>query len=318
MGSSRILIIGGTGYIGHHITKASLAQGHPTFLLVRESTSSNPDKAELLQSFKSLGATIVHGSIEDYANLVEALKKVDVVISAINTELTAAQFNLIKAIKEVGTIKRFLPSEFGMDVDRQQAMEPIRSIYDLRVKLRRTIEAEGIPYTYVAANCFAGFILPNLGQLGHTSPPRDKVTIYGDGNSKAVYVKEEDVGTFTIKSVDDPRALNKILYMRLPANTLSSNELVALWEKKIGKTLEKKYLFEEEVVQLIEVILISSVNVADDAETPFPMKIFIAIFHTLYVKGSQTNFEIGPYGVEASELYPDVKYTTVDEYLNPY
>ncbi|GLJ19323.1 hypothetical protein SUGI_0347910 [Cryptomeria japonica] len=305
MGSSRILIIGGTGYIGRHITAASLSQGHPTFLLVRESSASNPDKVQLIESFKSSGATILHGSIEDYASLVEAIKKVDIVISAITTELTAEQFNLIKAIKEAGTIKRFLPSEFGMDVDRQHAVEPIKSVYDLRIKLRRAIEAEGIPYTFVCANVFAGFILPNLAQIGLTSPPRDKVVIYGDGNTKAVYVKEEDVGTFTIKSVDDPRTLNKILYLRLPANTLSYNELVALWEKKIGKSLEKEYLSEEQVLKLIE-------------DTPLPKKIYYAIFHTLYVKGDQTNFEIGPDGVEASQLYPDVKYTTVDEYLNPF
>jgi hypothetical protein len=29
------------------------------------------------------------------------------------------------------------------------------------------------------------------------------------------------------------------------------NELVALWEKKIGKTLEKVYVSEEQVVKLI-------------------------------------------------------------------
>jgi len=59
MASSRILIIGGTGYIGKHIAKASLALGHPTFLLVRESTTSNPQKAQLLESFKTSGANIV-------------------------------------------------------------------------------------------------------------------------------------------------------------------------------------------------------------------------------------------------------------------
>ena len=64
-------------------------------------------------------------------------------------------------------------------------------------------------------------------------------------------MKEEDVGTFAIKAADDPRTLNKTLYLRLPANTLSFNELVALWEKKIGKTLEKVYVPEEQVVKLI-------------------------------------------------------------------
>lgn len=68
----------------------------------------------------------------------------------------------------------------------------------------------------------------------------------------AVYNKEEDIGTYTIKAADDPRTLNKIVYIRPPANTLSFNELVAMWEKKIGKTLEKIYVPEEQVLKNLQ------------------------------------------------------------------
>lgn len=68
----------------------------------------------------------------------------------------------------------------------------------------------------------------------------------------AVLNSEEDIATFAIKTVDDPRTLNKILYIRPAANTVSFNELVALWEKKIGKPLEKTYMPEEEVLKNIE------------------------------------------------------------------
>ena len=52
-------------------------------------------------------------------------------------------------------------------------------------------------------------------------------------------------------------------------------------------------------------------------ESAPPLNVVLAIGHSVYVKGDHTNFEIEPsFGVEASELYPDVKYTTVDEYLN--
>lgn len=305
MGGSRILIFGATGYIGKHVANASLAQGHPTFLFIREATLSNPEKAPLIESFKSKGAIIVHGSLDDYASLVEACKKVDVVISALGAPQIADQFNIIKAIKEAGNIKRFFPSEFGIDIDKAHAVDPMKSMFDLKIKLRRTIEAEGIPYTYVCCNCFAAYFLPTLAQLGPTSPPRDKFVVYGNGNHKAVYVKEEDVGTFTIKAVDDPRTLNKKLLFRLPQNTFSSLELAALWEKKIGKTLEKEYLSEEQVLKQLEA-------------TPFPGNFMVAIFHSIYVKGDQSNFELGPEHVEASQLYPDVKYTTVDEYLDQF
>lgn len=64
--------------------------------------------------------------------------------------------------------------------------------------------------------------------------------------------KEEDIATFTIKAVDDPRTLNKILYIRPPHNTLSFNDVLSLWEKKIGKTLEKIYVPEEQVLKNIQ------------------------------------------------------------------
>ena len=63
---------------------------------------------------------------------------------------------------------------------------------------------------------------------------------------------EEDVATYTTKAVDNPRTLNKAIYLRLPENTLSVNELVALWENKIGKTLEKLYVSEDQLLKSIQ------------------------------------------------------------------
>lgn len=56
---SKILFIGGTGYIGKHIVEASAKAGHPTFALVRESTLADPAKANLLNNFKTLGVNLV-------------------------------------------------------------------------------------------------------------------------------------------------------------------------------------------------------------------------------------------------------------------
>lgn len=68
----------------------------------------------------------------------------------------------------------------------------------------------------------------------------------------AVFNEEHDIGAYTIKAVDDPRALNKTLYIRPPKNTLSFNELVAIREKLIGKTLEKIYVPEEQILKDIQ------------------------------------------------------------------
>ncbi|GER30056.1 isoflavone reductase-like protein [Striga asiatica] len=237
---SKILIIGATGYIGKFIVEASAKSGHPTFALVRESAVSDPVKGKIIQEFKNSGVTILTGDLNDHDSLVNAIKLVDVVISAVGTPQLADQDKIVNAIKEAGNVKRFFPSEFGPDMDRTRAVEPAKWIFGMKSRLRRTIEAERIPYTYVVSNYFAGYSLPTFIQPGATAPPRDKVIILGDGNAKVVINYEEDIGTYTIKAVDDPRTLNKILYIKPPKNIYSFNELVALWEKKIGKTLEKE------------------------------------------------------------------------------
>ncbi|KAH9656745.1 Phenylcoumaran benzylic ether reductase 1 [Citrus sinensis] len=301
-----ILSIGGTGYIGKFIVEASVKAGHPTFVLVRESTVSGPSKSQLLDHFKNLGVKIVVGDVLNHESLVKAIKQVDVVISTVGHALLADQVKIIAAIKEAGNVKRFFPSEFGNDVDRVHgAVEPTKSTYDVKAKIRRAVEAEGIPYTYVESYFFDGYFLPNLLQPGATAPPRDKVVIFGDGNPK-VYNKEDDIGTYTIKAVDDPRTLNKNLYIQPPGNIYSFNDLVSLWERKIGKTLEREYVSEEQLLKNIQ-------------EAAPPHDVILSIYHSAFVKGVQTNFKIEPsFGVEASQLYPDVKYTTVDEYLNQF
>ncbi|XP_073314976.1 isoflavone reductase-like protein [Primulina huaijiensis] len=303
---SKILIIGGTGYIGKFVLEASVKSGHPTFALFRESTISDPVKGKIVEGFKKSGVTILIGDLFDHESLVKAIKQVDVVISTVGNFQLADQVKIIAAIKEAGNVKRFFPSEFGNDVDRARAVEPAKSAFESKAQIRRAIEAEGIPYTYVASNFFAGYSLPTLIQLGATAPPRDKVIILGDGNAKAVFNYEVDIGTYTIKAVDDPKTLNKILYIKPPKNIYSFNDLVSLWEKKIGKTIEKEYVPEEQVLKQI-------------AESPIPINIILSFNHSIFVKGDQTYFEIKPsFGVEASELYPEVEHKTVEEYLDQF
>ncbi|KAG5613341.1 hypothetical protein H5410_024622 [Solanum commersonii] len=300
---SKVLIIGGTGYIGKFVVEASAKFGHPTFALVRETTISDPVKGKIVENFKNLGVTIINGDLYDHESLLKAIKQVDVVISTVGDAQLADQFKIVDAIKEAGNIKRFFPSEFGMDVDKVNAVEPIKSTFVAQAKTRRAIEAAEIPYTYIACNYFAGPFLPNLVQPGATAPPQDKVIIPGDGNVKAVFNEEHDIGTYTIKAVDDPRTLNKTLYIRPPKNTLSFNELVAIWEKLISKTLEKIYIPGEQILK-------------DIGTSPTLINYMLACNHSTFVEGDHTNFEIEPsFGVEASEVYPDVKYTTVEEYM---
>ena len=61
-----------------------------------------------------------------------------------------------------------------------------------------------------------------------------------------VYMDEDDVGLYTIKTIDDPRTLNKTLNIRPPENILSQRELVEKWEKLSGKELQKISISEKD------------------------------------------------------------------------
>ncbi|VAH41733.1 unnamed protein product [Triticum turgidum subsp. durum] len=190
MEKSRVLVVGGTGYIGRRIVKASLAQVHETYVLMRPEIGLDIDKLQMLLSFKAQGARLLEASLDDHRGLVAAVKQVDVVVSAMSgvhfrSHNLHLQLKLVEAIKEAGNVKRFLPSEFGMDPARMgHALEPGRITFDEKMEIRRAIEEGNIPHTYISANCFAAYFVPNLCQMRTLLPPKEKVHVYGDGNVK--------------------------------------------------------------------------------------------------------------------------------------
>lgn len=304
-------MVGGTGYLGKRIVKASLAQGHTTYVLQRPEIGLDIDKLQILLSFKEQGAHLVAASFSDHESLVNAVKLVDVVICTMSgvhfrSHNILLQLKLVEAIKEAGNIKRFLPSEFGTDPARMQnAMEPGRVSFDEKMAVRQAIEAANIPFTYVSANCFAGYFAGNLSQMGTLLPPRDKVNVYGNGNFKVVYMDEDDIATYTIKTIDDPRTLNKTVYLRPQGNILTQRQLINKWEKLIGRKLEENCISGEDFLALMKGM-------------DYAQQVGIGHFYHIFYEGCLTNFELGEGCEEASELYPEVQYTRMESYLKRY
>ncbi|XP_058091459.1 probable pinoresinol-lariciresinol reductase 3 [Magnolia sinica] len=79
---------------------------------------------------------------------------------------------------------RFIPSEFGADPDKARIPDLDYGFYAKKSEIRRVIGKEGIPYTYISCNFFTRYLLPSLAQPGLNTPPRDRVKIFGDGNTK--------------------------------------------------------------------------------------------------------------------------------------
>ncbi|KAF7013815.1 hypothetical protein CFC21_027865 [Triticum aestivum] len=110
MEKSRVLVVGGTGYIGRRIVKACLVQRHETYVLMSPEIGLDVEKLQLLLSFKAQGARLVEASVDDHRGLVAAVKQVDVVVSAMSgvhfrAHKLLLQLKLVEAIKEAGNVK---------------------------------------------------------------------------------------------------------------------------------------------------------------------------------------------------------------------
>jgi leucoanthocyanidin reductase len=64
----------------------------------------------------------------------------------------------------------------------------------------------------------------------------------------AYFVAGTDIGKFTIKTIDDVRALNKSVHFRPASNLYNINGLASLWEKKIGRTLPRVTVSENDLL----------------------------------------------------------------------
>ncbi|CAH8362264.1 unnamed protein product [Eruca vesicaria subsp. sativa] len=304
---TRVLVVGATGYLGKRIVRACLAEGHETYVLQRPEIGLDIEKVQLLLSFKKLGARLVEASFSDHQSLVSAVKLVDVVVSAMSgvhfrSHNIPVQLKLVEAIKEAGNVKRFLPSEFGMDPPRMgHALPPGRETFDQKMEVRHAIETARIPYTYVVGACFAAYFAGNLSQMGTLLPPKKKVNIYGDGNVKVIFADEDDIANYTAKTLNDPRTVNKTVYIRPRDNILTQNELVQIWEKLTGNELEKINIEAKDFLADIEHMEISH-------------QAGLGHFYHIFYEGCLTDHEVGE-DEETSSLYPDVNYRRMDDYF---
>ncbi|KAK9114762.1 hypothetical protein Syun_021559 [Stephania yunnanensis] len=306
--SAPILIIGAAGFIGRFIAEASLASKRPTYLLVRPSPTETK-RNNVVKALEEKGATTIFGSINDRDFMEKMLREhgIEVVVSTVGGAGILDQPILVEAIKAVGTVKRFLPSEFGHDIDRADPVEPGLTFYNEKRKVRRLIEALGIPYTYICCNSIAAWPYYDNHHPSDVLPPLDQIPIYGDGNKKAYFIDGVDIGKFTLKAIEDSRTINKCVHFRPPNNCLSINELGSLWEKKLNRALPRVTISEDDLLAIAK-------------ENDLPRSIVAALTHDIFINGCQTNFCLDqPNDLEVTSLYPDIPFKSIsdcfDEFL---
>ncbi|GER49668.1 isoflavone reductase [Striga asiatica] len=141
------------------------------------------------------------GKLDEHGKLVSALKEVDIVISALAVPQHLDQLNIITSKRPA----RFVPSEFGNEVDRVSgALPPFQKLLDDKKKIRRATEEAGIPFT-LSLPTHLQLILLILCCIQINSPMNS--LFMEMAKTKAVWNYEEDIAVSSFElAVDDLEA----------------------------------------------------------------------------------------------------------------
>jgi uncharacterized protein YbjT (DUF2867 family) len=306
--TDRVLLVGATGHVGRHFVHALRRNGHEVLMLLRPDAAKDREgeRSFLIESLVRQGANIIEGNLEDPLSLERACAEVDAVVSCIDhrPDHLKLQVALARAAAKSVRVKRIIPSQFGMD---SRTYDQSRVDHgDTKRELQQEFDACGVPSTYVHVNGLATYWAASLGQLGLKTPPREQINVYGDGNVKFSIVTPEDVARYAARALFDPRAANRHTLISPPENRLSQNELIAMWEARTKCRLRRRVIAARELDESIAAL----------AHQPdkFGELSFRQLIRAAWIDGLGDGRR-RPDVLELTELYADVGYETIPQYL---
>lgn len=227
----KILVTGGTGFIGPRIVHALRAQGYEVRVLVRR-----PERATRLGS---VGAETVAGDMTDASSLEAALDGVTHVVHLVailqgrqtdfERVMTQGTRNLIAASKGAGIERFTLMSAIG-------AGEPANDVvpyYRAKTAQEHDLVASGLEYTIFRPGFVfgPGGALPLFISQVKLSPV---VPVIGSGKQRSQPMWVDDVAEYFARSIGMPQAANRVFELGGP-DTVSWDELYLAIAKVLGK-----------------------------------------------------------------------------------
>jgi uncharacterized protein YbjT (DUF2867 family) len=200
----RILVTGGTGFIGPHVVRALAAAGHDLRLLVRDSTRS-----------RELPGQPVVGEMTNTVSLQHAAEGVDAVVHLVAIRQgRSEQFerimeqgtrDLVTAAQQTGVRRFVLMSALGTS-DETKDLVPY---YHAKWDMEQTVKASGLEHVIFRPSFVfgrEGGILPTFRKLARMTPV---TPIIGSGGQRIQPIWVEDVAAYFAAAVDKPDAANR-------------------------------------------------------------------------------------------------------------
>ncbi|RDX46055.1 NAD-P-binding protein [Lentinus brumalis] len=308
-----VLVLGGTGLTGKSVVEGLLKSGNfRVAVLVRPASVTKPATEDL----KASGAEIRVGDLtDDYEQLKEHLRGVDVLISAVNARVVGQQREIFRAAKEVG-VERIVPCDWATP-----GAKGIRVLADVKLEIREYVKELGVGYTVIDVGWWMQFYLPL--PLRSTVAPHLKAiswSIHGTGESKNLLTNLNHIGTYVARIIADPRTLNKSVIIwedevvQKDAHEIGarvSGDGYALREKRV-------YVSEQDIHQQIADgrVLYAKDPMDYPSTIPLIWGQYMLSLHFLQENTLENAKRLGY--LDARELYPDIPAQSLEEYAKEF
>lgn len=212
----RVLVTGGSGFLGSHVAEQLARAGHTVRALVRRSSNR-----KFLSTLP--GVELAEGSVEDAARVEEAMKGVDAVVHSAGlvkargesefwaTNVEGTKNLLHAARKHAPGLKRFVfvssleacgPAEGGLPVPLTQE-QPMSTYGRSKLEAERLVKSmkDELPVTILRPTAVYG---PRDNEMLEIfrSVSRGVLPITGDGSVKLTFVYGPDCAAACIRAID--------------------------------------------------------------------------------------------------------------------
>ncbi|KIK54025.1 hypothetical protein GYMLUDRAFT_49084 [Collybiopsis luxurians FD-317 M1] len=225
MSLTRSVAVIGAGVIGIPIARALLStpQRPKVIVLTRLGSTGKSLPDDL---------SIVPVDFNDVAGLTKVVKdhSIDVIISTVAETALEAQYAVAEAAKAAGTVKLFVPSEWGTPTEGAKAKGE-SNLFAEKDKFAEYLRSIELPFTRFYTGLFFGWLLWAVG-----ADVSESVHILGKGETLFSTTSEADIAGFTAHvltslPLDSPHLVNQT--MRLESDRITFRDVARIYKKPI-------------------------------------------------------------------------------------
>jgi uncharacterized protein YbjT (DUF2867 family) len=221
----KVLVTGGTGFVGPKVVQAIIGAGHDVRALAR-SRKSGANAA-------ALGAEVVEGDLTDAASLRIAVQGVDAVVHLVAIRqgkreqfqrvMAQGTHDLLAAAREAGVARFVHMSALGVS----EATKDLVPYYGAKWEQERMVESASLPYVIFRPSFVFGGdggILPTFRRIAKVAPV---TPITGSGRQRIQPIWIGDVASYFAQSLTKAEATNRTFELGGP-DVVTWNEF---WER---------------------------------------------------------------------------------------